>query len=55
MNRGNYDDFDPSTPDDRRRGIACILAAGVLRLHSRAASLLRQTPPPPPRILNNPL
>jgi hypothetical protein len=33
----NLDDTDVMTPDQRRRAIAHVLAAGILRLHARAA------------------
>jgi hypothetical protein len=39
------DDTDPLTPDERRRAVARVLAAAVLRLRGRAAL---PAPPAPP-------
>ena len=39
----NYLDPALLTPDDRRRQIATILAAGLLRLHARAMISARST------------
>jgi hypothetical protein len=44
------EDADALTPDDRRRGIARILAAGILRVRARAA-LPTPAELPAPRIL----
>jgi hypothetical protein len=41
---------DPLTPDERRRAVARVLAAGILRLRARAA-LPEPAAPPGPKIL----
>lgn len=44
------DDPTPLTPDQRREEVANILAAGVLRLHARAALAPQCTPKKSPEL-----
>ena len=49
-----FDDSFAMTPDERRAAIARILAAGLLRLHSRAALPPADASPAIDRKLGNP-
>jgi hypothetical protein len=48
---GVFEDADVLTPEQRRREVAKILAAAVLRLRSRAALVPAIGELPPPRIM----